>query len=114
MHGDTGIEDLPDVSCWRQPCDILNLSTEFPADSTDAQEPMQLIWASLALSRDQTAAHALHSASRRLRTQTSGFITRRIALWERLALGQFVSTWPREATLITLEVPMSIMLAGML
>ena len=44
---------------------------------------MQLIWTLLALGGvwNQPDAHALHSASRSLRAQTSGFITRRIT-WE--------------------------------
>ena len=81
----------------------------FSRDSTGAQEPMQLIWTLLALGGvwNQPDAHALHSASRSLRAQTSGFITRRIT-WERPVPSQFVSTWPREATLKTLEVPTSI------
>ena len=68
---------------------------------------MQIIWTSLA---DQPTAHALHSASRRLRAQSSGFIVRRITPWERPVVGlEFVSTWLKKATLRTLEVPMSIM-----
>lgn len=74
-----------------------------------------MVWEALALIEDQPAAHALHSASRGFRRLTSGFITRRIMesrimesriIEPMIAAGQFVSTWPREAELNTLEVPM--------